>query len=199
MVELIRNIGQWLANNKDGIIAVVTSTQFGGFIAALVMLIKNKKATKDNTAQTAKLDETIKENKALTEKVNNLEACIYEQNKILADFKDYVVSTTKTNAEDFAIMQEKMNSMIDASSVAWSTIRDEDIRKNVNNILTTAKYREAGKLKDVQDNVVNLQKELLELTNKLQEQIKLNSEKVVKEVEFQPTEETDNFDDVRRV
>lgn len=199
MVELIRNVGQWFANNKDGIIAVVTSTQFVGFVSALIMLIKNKNATKENTAKSAKLDETIKENEKLTSKVNELQNCMIEQNKILEEFKNFAESNAKTNAEDIAVMQEKMNSIIDASSVAWSTIRDEEVRKNVSNILTTAKYREAGKLKDVQDNVINLQKELLEVTNKLQEQIKLNTEKVVKEVEFQPTEETNKFDDVRRV
>ena len=198
MLELLRNVGKWFAEHKDVIIATVTSTQFIGFIGALVMLIKNKNATKENSNKTAALDETIKENKSLTEKVNNLENCIIEQNKTLEEFKKFVESDSKTNSEDIAIINEKINSLIDASSIAWSLIRDEDARQNVNNILTTAKYREAGKLKEVQDKVVNLQNELLEMANKLQEQIKINSEKVVKEVEFQPTEEISE-DDIRRV
>lgn len=199
MVELIKNIGLWLANNKDVIVATVTSTQFGGFIAAMVYLIKNRNATKENTNASKKLNETIEENKNLRNEVNDLKCFITEQNKMLEELKNFVESNAKTNAEDMAVMNEKMNSMIDASSVAWSTIRDESVRKNVSNILTTAKYREAGKLKDVQDKVVNLQKELLETTQKLQEQIQENAKKVEEVVDFQPTDETENFDDVRRV
>lgn len=196
MVELIKNVGQWIAEHKDIIIATVTSSQFVGFITAIVMFIKQKHKIAENTAQSKSLEDVIKENKDLTNKVDNLQNTINEQNKILADFKDYVVKNTKTNTEDVAIMNEKLNSIIDASSVAWSTIRDEEVRKNVGNILTTAKYREAGKLKDVQDKVVNLQKELLETTQKLQEQIQNNAKKVEEVVDFQPAEEDKTVDRV---
>ena len=196
MVELIRNVGRWVVEHKDIIIATVTSSQFAGFIAAIVMFIKQKRKLAENTAQAKSLEDVIKENKTLTDKVTNLENTLSEQNKILTDFKDYVVKNTKTNAEDVAVMNEKLNSIIDASSVAWSTIRDEEVRKNVGNILTTAKYREAGKLKDVQDKVVNLQKELLETTQKLQEQIQNNAKKVEEVVEFQPVEEDKTVDRV---
>lgn len=196
MVELIKNVGQWIAEHKDIIITTVTSSQFVGFIAAIVMFIKQKRKLAENTAQSKSLEDVIKENKDLTNKVDNLEQTIYEQNKILTEFKNFVEKSTKTNTEDVAVMNEKLNSIIDASSVAWSTIRDEEVRKNVGNILTTAKYREAGKLKDVQDKVVNLQKELLETTQKLQEQIQNNAKKVEEVVEFQPAEEDNTINRV---
>ena len=196
MVEFIKNVGQWFAEHKDIIVTTLTSTQFIGFVTTIIMFIKQKYKIAENTAQSKSLENVIKENKSLTDKVTNLENTLSEQNKILADFKDYVVKNTKTNNEDVAVMNEKLNSIIDASSVAWSTIRDEEVRKNVGNILTTAKYREAGKLKDVQDKVVNLQKELLETTQKLQEQIQNNAKKVEEVVEFQPAEEDNTINRV---
>ena len=196
MVEFIKNVGQWFAEHKDIIVTTLTSTQFIGFVTTIIMFIKQKYKIAENTAQSKSLENVIKENKSLTDKVTNLENTLSEQNKILADFKDYVVKNTKANNEDVAVMNEKLNSIIDASSVAWSTIRDEEVRKNVGNILTTAKYREAGKLKDVQDKVVNLQKELLETTQKLQEQIQNNAKKVEEVVEFQPAEEDNTINRV---
>ena len=191
MVELIRNIGQWFAEHKDVIVATVTSSQFAGFVAAIVMLIKQKNAIKENTNQSKSLEDVIKENEKLCNEVQDLKNLVNEQNEILNDFKDYVITSSKEDNENISMLNDKVNSIIDASSIAWSTIRDEQVRTNVNNILTTAKYREAGKLKDVQTKVVDLQKELLETTQKLQEQIELNAKKVEEVVDFKPTEQND--------
>ena len=159
-MEFFNSIWQWLVSNSNEIVVTLTSANFVSFITSIVLLIKTMKSTKDNTSSTDELKAVIVETKKSNEAISNIDdklLSLYEKfEQQVEDFEKYKMETV----ELLNLLVSKYNMMMEAQLQVWSTIKDDNIRNNVNTILTSAKYKETSV-------IVDLKKEIEELENKL--------------------------------
>ena len=159
-MEFFNSIWQWFISNSNEIVVTLTSANFISFITSIVLLIKTMKSTKDNTSSTDELKAVIVETKKSNETITNIDnklLSLYEKfERYVEDFEKYKIETT----ELLNLLVSKYNMMMEAQLQVWSTIKDDNIRNNVNTILTSAKYKETSV-------IVDLKKEIEELENKL--------------------------------
>lgn len=142
MKEFFVSIVNWFAINKDGIIAFLTSSNVVGFVTAIVLLVRQIRASKDNTRATGILTESMKLNNELGGTVTETQIGV---KKVLLEnqaLKQKLLEQTK-NLEDFKdAIFTKINAMMDVQSIVYATIKDEKTRVNVMNLLTNAKFAE---------------------------------------------------------
>lgn len=146
MIEFVKlfaiSIWQWFVNNKDAITAFFISGQAVSFVAAIVMLVKNLKGTKANTASAKVLTESLNSNNEMKESVTKLgkdfESLKLENDTLRDELKETEGKLLKVNNETI----NKLNSIIEVQSIVYSTIRDDSVRQTVNTILNNARYSE---------------------------------------------------------
>ena len=146
MIEFVKSfatsIWQWFVNNKDAITAFFISGQAVSFVAAIVMLVKNLKGTKANTASAKVLTESLNSNNEMKESVTKLgkdfESLKLENDTLRDELKETERKLLKVNNETI----NKLNSIIEVQSIVYSTIRDDSVRQTVNTILNNARYSE---------------------------------------------------------
>lgn len=142
MKEFFMSIVNWFVDNKDAIIAFLTSSNVVGFVTAIVLLVRQIRASKDNTKATGILTESMKLNNELGGTVNETQIGVKEvllENQAL---REKLLEQTK-NIEDFKdAIFTKINAMMDVQSIVYATIKDEKTRINVMNLLTNAKFAE---------------------------------------------------------
>lgn len=138
--QFIFSVWRWFIENKDTITAFFMSGQAISFAAAIVMLIKNLRGTKDNTASTKKLDETLLITNGMGESVKtldlNFQALKKENDGLRTALKDTEARIEQSNNE----IKNKLNAIVDVQSIVYSTIRDDGVRQTVNTILNNARY-----------------------------------------------------------
>lgn len=146
MIDTITQFGmsiwQWFIDNKDAITAFFISGQALSFVAALVMLIKNLKGTKANTASTEKLDKTLEGTNEVHDSVvsldENFKLLKEENDGLRKELKETETRITVSNEE----LKEKLNAIIEVQAIVYSTIRDDSVRQTVNKVLNNARYSE---------------------------------------------------------
>ena len=146
MIEFVKlfaiSIWQWFVNNKDAITAFFMSGQALSFVAAIVMLIKNLRGTKANTASAEVLIKSLNSNNEMKESVTklseNFESLKSENDALRNELKETEEKLLKVNNETI----NKLNSIIEVQSIVYSTIRDDGVRQTVNTILNNARYSE---------------------------------------------------------
>ena len=175
-MEFLQSIGQWFVMNKDAILMTLTSTQFISLVTAIVLLVKQTKSTKDNTSSTKTLNSNIENVSTLTSKVEEIEvkvnsttSTLEEQNKVLTEIVE-LQNLTIT----------KMNLQLEAQLQVWATIKDDNIRNNVNTILTSAKYSESSTIAELKDKIDDLQNKLVNKTAELTTDVENSVEDVKK-------------------
>lgn len=195
MIEMFKQFGVsiwlWFIENKDTITAFFMSGQAASFIAALVMLVKNVKSTKDNTESTRKLDETLLSTNCMHASVNNLDVNF----SLLKQENDSLRTELKQTEEKLQIANteiiSKLNAIIEVQSIVYSTIRDDSVRQTVNTILNNARYSEKNFKESLETQIEELkntyQSELQALNDKVStsmEQVKdsLNAGKTAEQI-----------------
>lgn len=146
MIEWIKtfgiNIWQGFVENKDTITAFFMSGQAVSFVAALVMLFKNLRGTKDNTASSLKLNATLDNTNQMSESVKTLDANFLllknENDSLRTELKETENKIQQSNKE----LANKLNAIIEVQAIVYSTIRDDGVRQTVNTILNNARYSE---------------------------------------------------------
>ena len=142
MVEFFQSIYRWLAEHKDQIIAFLTSTNFAGIVSMIVITIKQTKATKIGTLSMNNLIAPLKEVNALATRVGDAADTSSTILSNIATLQNKITDITNNITKTLDVVQYKGNSMLEVQSLVYSTIKDDNIRANVANILTTAKLSE---------------------------------------------------------
>ena len=132
-MEWFTNIWAWIVAHKDGIVTFVTSSSFIGFVTTILMLIRQRKAIKANTATGKELNEALAENKEFIDTVKTLQADSEQNGNKLSDVTDMLDTVIK-----------KVGAVVEVLDVVYNhSVKDEATRKNINAILTNAKYAES--------------------------------------------------------
>ncbi len=166
MVEFFQSIYRWLAEHKDQIIAFLTSTNFAGIVSMIVITIKQTKATKIGTLSMNNLIAPLKEVNALATRVGDAADTSSTILSNIATLQNKITDITNNITKTLDVVQYKVNSMLEVQSLVYSTIKDDNIRANVANILTTAKLSEDATRAELEKQIEELKNIIAENTAK---------------------------------
>lgn len=166
MVEFFQSIYRWLAEHKDQIIAFLTSTNFAGIVSMIVITIKQTKATKIGTLSMNNLIAPLKEVNALATRVGDAADTSNTILSNIATLQNKVTNITDSIVKTIDVLQYKVNSMLEVQSLVYSTIKDDNLRTNVANILTTAKLSEDATRAELEKQIEELKNIIAENTAK---------------------------------
>lgn len=170
------SVWQWFVENKDGITAFFMSGQALSFVAALVMLVKNLRGTRDNTKSTKTLNETMEKSNEMHSSVikldENFKALKDENDKLRTELSETETKLQSANDE----IKNKLNAIIEVQAIVYSTIRDDGVRMTVNKILNNARYSEKN-FKEA------LETQIEELKQNYTDELKAVNEKMAKSMD----------------
>lgn len=158
MVDIIINFGQWIVGHWKEILITLTSSTTIGMILDIIALRKQSKDIKDNTASTKALSESTN---AMIDTKKSVDNVVQSNEDLRAELSEYKTKVDKL----FDLCTETLSKnmcIIEVLQIAYSTIKDENIRKTINNIINDVKYPNLDK--------VELEKQIKDLNNKLSEQ-----------------------------
>lgn len=136
MIEWFQSIGNWVVTNKDAIVTTLSAIATSGVGVNLWQFFKNRKIVTENTKNASELVSALKENELLKPAVAKVE-------EILSTVKEKQVALEKKvidSINGIDTLVTKVNAILDVQSLVYQTIKDENTRIAVNNILTNAKY-----------------------------------------------------------
>lgn len=146
MIETLQvfgmNIWQWCVDNKEAIIAFFMSGQFVSLIAAIVMLVRNIKQVKNNTASTQALDKTLVNTNVTYDKIIELDENVKLLTAENIGLREKLAETENNITNTNKLLSDKLNAIIEVQSIVYSTIRDDSVRQTVTTILNNARYSE---------------------------------------------------------
>ena len=166
MWEIIKNIGYWLVSNWKGIVIFFTSGTGLALIAQILSFRKTNKELELNTNATKKLNETVVEITDTKQKVEDMKKSNEMLTLEVTNLKSQLAEQENTIKENGAMLTSILNVM----QVVYSTVKDETIRKTVNNIITEAKYAAMSTKVELEKQVEELKAQLEEGAEKLKEQ-----------------------------
>lgn len=163
MVEFFRNIGTWLIEHKDGIVVFFTSSNFIAFISTIVLIVKQIAATKASITEVSTANQTLTKTNVLAENVKDVLDTVKLTETEVQNLKDNVAEMENKLNKALSFLEQKLDAIIDVQSIVYSTIRDETVRQNVANILTSAKFFGDSTKAEMQQEIARL-KEAIEAT-----------------------------------
>lgn len=163
MVEFFRNIGTWLIEHKDGIVVFFTSSNFIAFISTIVLIVKQIAATKASITEVSTANQTLTKTNVLAENVKDVSDTAKLTETEVQNLKDNVAEMENKLNKALSFLEQKLDAIIDVQSIVYSTIRDETVRQNVANILTSAKFFGDSTKAEMQQEITRL-KEAIEAT-----------------------------------
>lgn len=203
-MEFFNNIWNWFVDNKDAIVGTLTSANFIAFVGSIVLLIKNLKSTKDNTKSSEELTQTLSKVDAVSELTNVTNTTSNEtQKKVdetlneVNEIKNELEEVKTENSEQIQLVLDKINAILEAQSVVWSTIKDDTVRNTVTNIITSAKYKESSVIADAKSELEELQQKFIEKTEEIKSDIIATVDNVKKATTItnESTNDTNNDND----
>ena len=139
MVKFFKNIFKWIVNNSQILTLILAVIGFAAVIFACYYLIKRFKSVVDKSNDTS----TRQNFSSITNNVID------------------AMSTSIGNVENrIDVLQQKLNAILDVQSIVYSTIKDETARKNINNLLITAKLAETSRVADLENEIERLKNEI---------------------------------------
>ena len=157
----LENIGKWLIDNQETILAVLTAIQSSGLVGFIAWAVKSTKQVKLNTKTTEVLNNSI----SCVDSLNGEVVGLKDVNKELIEKCEYLENQMNDLQNSMDILLTKVDAIIEVQSVVYTTIKDDKTRATVNNLLTNAKYA-----------VTEQRKKLIEELEALREQIKTQAE-----------------------
>ena len=182
MMEFVRNCYAWFIENYKEITMVITSTQFISLIGTLVMVVKTKKTTSDNTDSSNKLKNELKLSlDSNTKLLNDVQSLSLQNDSFKAELNEIKKENVKLKNQiaknqmeivDFLNTQGmKFNTILEVQSIVYSTIKDEKIRNTVNSLLVNAKYCETTSRAKLQQEVEELREKVAEKMNEVTQDV----------------------------
>lgn len=158
----------FLRNNKDTIVTVMSTIDVGVLIGGVVALIKTIIAVKSNTTATNGLRESNDNLQSIVNVLTDMNVTLIECQKGLADVMATINSDDNDIKNKCNDIRNKLNSIVEAQTLVYSTIKDENIRRAVQGHLVAAKYSEPNVKEKLDAQVEELQSKL----NQVVEEIK---------------------------
>lgn len=167
MIEFFNSIGEWFTSNSGTIDAIFSTLTTGGIGALIVYIAKTITQSRSNNAMVSKLAAVVKSNdegqldtketlKAIVGSSAQLSAVVDKIGDKLANIEDNFTGAIDGICEKIVNFENTQNAMLDMFSVAYSNIKDENVRLAVQNIITNAKYGKTTVKEEVQAQLEDL-------------------------------------------
>lgn len=171
MLEFLGNLWGWVIENKDAIVTTVTSANFISIVGAVVVLVRTNRQNKKNMSMGETLTNTLNTNNAFIGTVDEIR-CDGKNNSENIKSLTETVNMTLEKVNNFEErICTKVDAMMEALQIAWSTIKDDNIRTTVAGILTNARYKETNKIEEMKQQLEDLKKQLLEQNELMKQQV----------------------------
>lgn len=174
MIEFFQSIWAWLVANKDNIIGFFTSTDFIATMGSLIAIRKMYKSYNKNTLSLNSINNSISTTTAINENVSFVMNTIDEICKHTSDVTIKLNELETKVSEFMKSTTNKINAMLEVQTLVYSTVKDDDIRKTVSSILTTAKFEETSTKAQLLAEIDELKSKLLKLTQ-TEELVEINT------------------------
>ena len=176
MIEFFNSIGNWFAENREGIALFFSSGQFALLLSQVLVLVKTVKSVRSNTSSTNDLNKSMNESKdtqqAISDTKTGVEHVLENQSKADESFAAL--------DEKVATLTDKVNAVIEVQSIVYSSIKDEKVRNTVSNILMGAKYAESSAVLKLKEEVESLKSKIAEKVNDIQRNVDATAKNVSK-------------------
>lgn len=182
MVEFFENIFNWFVTNKDEVVLFFTSSSFAAFISNIVLMVKQIKATKNSNKTVNGLSDALNSANELALNVTNVSDFSSKSVSNTEELKVKVNDLEKKFVDSLDILQQKLDAMIEVQRIVYSNLKDDSVRKNVSNILTTAKLAETAARAQLEKEIEELRKSVANKANDLTTAVENAASKVKKVV-----------------
>lgn len=153
MSEFFGNLGDWFIENKDTILLWLNGIGTSGIVTAIIAIVKGVSSVKSNTTTSQDLLSSLPIVGETSGKVSDLlsDVSTFKQSIIesVADFKENVLNTVQQVSGAYTEIQNsldsllmKMNAIIDVEGIKAQTIKNDDTRCTVANLIANAKFNE---------------------------------------------------------
>lgn len=157
------NIYQWIMENLAVITAWFGAGELGTIVALGILLVRNIKTSKFGNLITDRLNSSLRENNNFNKDVEMSLSSIYEKVNAFQGDVHNTVQQMSILWNDFHtatdLLNSKIGAMMEVQTLVYSTIKDEDMRNNINKILTSAKYNDTGVQMEIAGEIAKMQEE----------------------------------------
>lgn len=167
MIEWFENIWAWIMSNKDNIVTIVSGIDFTATAAVVFALIKTVQSFRKNTASNNGVSTALRDVKFANESVNSLKGDVSDvktellNNNKVVEVYNKELSDIKETFKDFVITTEsKFNALMEVQSLVYSTIKDDTIRKSVQNVINNAKHNASNAKTELVSDISKLKSEM---------------------------------------
>ena len=209
IIAMLQFLWAFLGENKDSILAVMSTLDLGAIIVGIVALIRNVIVARANTTATNTLRESNEElkgkgknpGKVVLEKIDytpltNEQIEQLASSEVVIDCQNRITEIlTMIETDDAVIVNKcddiknKLNSIIEAQTLVYSTIKDENMRRAVQGHLVAAKYSEPNIQEKIDNEMEEMQRKLSDVMEELNN-IGVSAANAVKNVSMtEPVEE----------
>lgn len=187
MVEWFQSIWTWFVTHKDEIVIFFTSTNFVSFVSAIALLIRQIRATKRSTSTVNSLSDTLNTANKLAGDVSGISTTLNKTVHELPELKQQVAALQKKTNETLETLTGKVNAILDVQAIVYSGMKDDTARKNIANIVTTAKLSENAVRADLEKQIEDLKSKLADKVKETVEEVDKVADEVKKTVAKKPT------------
>jgi hypothetical protein len=136
MSNWFNQIWTWVSINRDEVDLVIGAAIFVFVLVSQIFTIKNKKAVTEVKDVVAKLGEIVDDYADIRSELNKMKEVL----------DNYDVTTNKSvdkmiNVQDIDTqLLKKLNTVLDIMGLAYSTVKNDEIRVGIANLINYAKY-----------------------------------------------------------
>lgn len=185
----LTNIKDFFVNNSTAILAFLTPANIAAMITAIVMVIKNKRSVKDNTAATKELanstDKLETVSVAMTTNSDTLEYYrkdIAELSAVCTNLRLKFDTLVTDVGDKFDLIDNKLCAILDVQSLVYNTIQNDDLRVNVQNAIATAKLATDNTRSKLQTHIEELKQQISDVTEHVAEVVSAKTDAINKVV-----------------
>lgn len=169
------SIVEWFKENSTNIFAFCTSTAGIALITQIILIIRQIKATKKNNDTSSTLNKTVqtdlkntvKATDTLSANMSEVQVITNDNLKKTAVLNAQMSQLSKETNSNITAMTNKLNLLLDALSVVYTTIPDENIRASVTSMLANAKATDSETTESLREQVNSLTKQLLDMSEQV--------------------------------
>lgn len=178
MIEFFTNIWNWIMQYKQEIVLYLSSGQFALLLGQIVVFIKTIRSNKNNINVSKTLQDSISNSKSTKDKIEDTANNTKDIKDKQEDIERLVEEKCSGIIDKVSSALVKIDAMLDVQSIVYSTIKDEKVRNNVNNILTTAKYTDAQTRADLKRQVEDLKAQIADKVKEITDSVEKTTESV---------------------
>ena len=177
MTEFFVNVWNGIVANKDVIITALTSAEFATLAAMLIGIWKNHRTNKTNTTINTELSGQLKSTNEELKSTNEFMQVLATNNSNTVDSLERVHSDIAISTERELLLIKKIDAMLEALRLVYSTIKDDSVRTTVSNLLTSAIHSETIQMAELKKQFAELKEQVSEKAAAVKEQVEVGIKK----------------------